>query len=54
VAASVGHQSRASDDRLLCGENQMKAARYATFVEYDGSAKTSRTAKYDNQTGLFA
>lgn len=28
--------------------------RYATFVEYDGSAKTSRTAKYDNQTGLFA
>jgi hypothetical protein len=28
--------------------------RYATFAEYDGSAKTSRTAKYDNQTGLFA
>jgi hypothetical protein len=28
--------------------------RYATFAEYGRSAKTSRAAKYDNQTGLFA
>jgi hypothetical protein len=28
--------------------------RYATFDEYNGSVKSSRTARYDNQTGLFA
>lgn len=27
--------------------------RYATFAEYNGSIKSSRTERFDNQTGLF-